>query len=152
VCSRRKKKVYRCGTSHSAHLSDRFRQRCDGARPACSRCAKSRMGAACVYEVSSNPISILGETAGPMRISPPSQSVGLPDSVPPAHAPTVGPRVSRWMLATSKIRFLPISLPCLERKRLSDCKLGLQPLNLVSNLSVLVAASRLSLTTTSSEC
>jgi len=40
------------------------------------------MGAACVYEVSSDPISILGETAGPMRISPLSQSVGLPDSVP----------------------------------------------------------------------
>jgi len=40
------------------------------------------MGAACVYEVSSDPISILGETAGPMRISPPNQSVGLPDSVP----------------------------------------------------------------------
>ena len=40
------------------------------------------MGAACVYEVSSNPISILGETAGPMRVSPPNQSVGLPDSVP----------------------------------------------------------------------
>ena len=40
------------------------------------------MGATCVYEVPSNPISILGETAGPMRISPPSLSVGLPDSVP----------------------------------------------------------------------
>jgi len=41
------------------------------------------MGAACVYEVSPNPISILGETAGPMRLSPPDQSVGLPDSAPP---------------------------------------------------------------------
>jgi hypothetical protein len=40
------------------------------------------MGAACIYEVSSDPISILGETAGPMRVSPPSLSVDLPDSVP----------------------------------------------------------------------
>jgi len=64
------------------HLLDRPLQRCDGARPACSLCAKSRTGAACVYEMSSNPISILGETAGPIRISPPSESVGLPDSAP----------------------------------------------------------------------
>ena len=33
--------------------------------------------------MSSNPISVLGETAGPMRISPPSHNVGLPDSAPP---------------------------------------------------------------------
>ena len=80
--SRRKKKVYHHGTSPT-QLSDRPRQRCDGARPACSLCAKSRTGAACVYEMSSNPISILGETAGPIHISPPSENVGLPDSAPP---------------------------------------------------------------------
>ncbi|KAF9790916.1 hypothetical protein BJ322DRAFT_416774 [Thelephora terrestris] len=60
----------------------RKKKRCDGARPACSRCAKSRAGAGCIYEVASNPISILGETAEPMRLSPPSQSVGLPESAP----------------------------------------------------------------------
>ncbi|KAF9649873.1 hypothetical protein BDM02DRAFT_3113128 [Thelephora ganbajun] len=64
----------------------RKKKRCDGTRPACSRCVKSRMGAACVYEVASNPISVLGEAAGPMRLSPPSQSVGLPDSAPPLTA------------------------------------------------------------------
>jgi len=76
---RRKKKVFPRGT-FPVHLSDRPRQRCDGARPACSLCAKSRTGAACVYEISSNPISILGETSEPIRISPPSESVSLPDS------------------------------------------------------------------------
>lgn len=75
---RRKKKVYHCCT-FAVRLSDYPRQRCDGARPACSLCAKSRTGAACVYEMSSNPISILGETAGPIRISPPSEIVDLPD-------------------------------------------------------------------------
>jgi hypothetical protein len=49
----------------------------------CARCTKSRIGGGCIYEVASNPISLLGETAGPIRLSPPSQSVGLPDSVPP---------------------------------------------------------------------
>ena len=81
--SRRKKKVCDCGASQSVHLTDRLWQRCDGARPACSLCAKSRTGTACVYEMSSSPISVLGETAEPMRISPPSLSVGLPDSAPP---------------------------------------------------------------------
>ena len=76
------RKRYHRDISRSPHLSDYSRQRCDGARPACSRCAKSRIGAACVYEASSSPISVLGETAGPMRLSPPSQNVGLPDLVP----------------------------------------------------------------------
>lgn len=80
--SRRKKKVCDRGAPHHTHLSDHSRQRCDGARPVCSLCTKSRTGAICVFEMSSNPISVLGETAGPMRISPPSQNVGLPDSAP----------------------------------------------------------------------
>lgn len=41
------------------------------------------MGAICVYEVAPSSISVLGETAEPMRLSPPSQSVDLPDPVPP---------------------------------------------------------------------
>ena len=41
------------------------------------------MGAGCVYEVAPSPISILGITTEPMRLSPPSQSAGLPDSAPP---------------------------------------------------------------------
>ena len=40
------------------------------------------MRATCVYEDPSSPISILGQTEGPMRVSPPSQDVDLPDSVP----------------------------------------------------------------------
>ena len=36
--------------------------------------------------MSSNPISILGGAAGPIRISPPSESVGLPDSATPLTA------------------------------------------------------------------
>ena len=41
------------------------------------------MGAGCVYEVDPNPLSILGITAEPMRLSPPSHSMGLPDPAPP---------------------------------------------------------------------
>ena len=41
------------------------------------------MGAGCVYEVALDHISILGETTEPMRVSPPGQSVGLPDPAPP---------------------------------------------------------------------
>lgn len=60
----------------------RKKKRCDGARPACSRCVKSRVVAGCIYEVASDPIFLLDETAEPMRLSPPSQSVGLPDAAP----------------------------------------------------------------------
>lgn len=65
--------------------------------------------------------------------------------------PTVGPRAFPWTWMISKIHSLPISLPCLERKRLLDCELDPCPQPSVP-LSVLIAASRPFLTTTNLGC
>ena len=46
------------------------------------------MGAGCIYEMAPGPISVLGITAEPMRLSPPNQSMGLPDSAPPLTSDT----------------------------------------------------------------
>jgi hypothetical protein len=97
------------------------------------------------FEISSSHISIRGETAKPMRLSPPARTWARSTQLPPPL--TLDIRFRSLPLAVSNLED-PISLPCLERKRLLDCKPSLSPKPGVE-LSTLVAISRLSLTTTS---